>query len=34
MAANPLFDCVCGELERGTRLARLSVRGAVRLALR
>jgi hypothetical protein len=29
-----LFDRLCDELERATRLARLPVRGAVRLALR
>ena len=34
MAGGGLFDRLCDELERTTTLARLPVRGAVRLALR
>jgi hypothetical protein len=34
MAGRALFDRLCEELERGTELARLAARGAVRLALR
>ena len=34
MASSELFDRLCQELERATKLARLPVRGAVRLALR
>ena len=34
MANSPVFDWVCEELERSTRLDRLEARGTVRLALK
>lgn len=34
MADSPVFEFVCGELERRTSLGRLEARGTVRLALK